>query len=71
MTNPLVRNERRKLQGNFFNALAIGAMVGGGIQNFSDGNLLALIGFALAGLIFHQFVLHALRGMEEDNGGGA
>jgi hypothetical protein len=43
------RNEAPKLHGNFVNALAIGAVVGGGVSALSQQNWIGALFFVLGG----------------------
>lgn len=57
-------NEIQKARATFFNALAVGAIIAGGLSSLADGRLLAAFAFSLAGLILHVLAIGHLRTMK-------
>jgi len=63
MTREERYNEIQKVRSTFLNALAIGAIIAGGLSAVSDGRWGAAIAFTLIGLTLHRGAVWFLQNM--------
>ncbi len=64
MTREERYNDIQKARATFFNALAVGAIIAGGLSSLADGQMFAALAFTVAGLVLHYVATTHLKSMK-------
>ncbi len=67
MTRDERYNEIQKARATFLNALAVGAIIAGGLTALNDGRVAIALLFLLAGLTLHRLAVWVLQTMRIEN----